>query len=93
MRLRHPEPPPDGERTAWTFRAADIDVAGHVNNSHYWEPLEERFAGSDPGAIEIEIEHREPASAGAAFVVAAKGGLWIENAEGALCASIQILDP
>ena len=93
VRLRHPEPPPDGERTEWTFRAADIDVAGHVNNSHYWEPLEERFAGSDPGAIEIEIEHREPASAGAAFVVAAKGGLWIESPEGALCASIQILDP
>ena len=26
----------------WTFRAADVDVAGHVNNSHYWAPLEER---------------------------------------------------
>ena len=39
-------PPPDGERRPWTFRATDIDVAGHVNNSHYWEPLEEQLAGA-----------------------------------------------
>ena len=29
---------------AWMFRAADVDVAGHVNNSHYWALLEERLA-------------------------------------------------
>ena len=51
-------------RAPWRFRAADVDVAGHVNNSHYWEPLEEELAGAEPGGIDAEIEHREPALAG-----------------------------
>ena len=52
------------------FRAADIDVAGHVNNSHYWAPLEEQLAGAEPDAVDVEIEHREPASAGGVVVAA-----------------------
>ena len=40
-RLRHPAPPDDAPRLPWTFRAADVDVAGHVNNAVYWEALEE----------------------------------------------------
>src|SRR5690242_18812438 len=41
VRLRHPEPPQDCESRPWTFRATDEDVAGHINNSRYWAPLEE----------------------------------------------------
>jgi acyl-ACP thioesterase len=87
--LRHPEPPADCERTPWTFRAADVDVAGHVNNSHFWEPLEEGLAGSVPDAIDVEIEHREPALPGPAFVLRDGTGTWIEGATGELHASIQ----
>jgi acyl-ACP thioesterase len=89
VRLRHPEPPAGSERTAWTFRAADVDVAGHVNNSHFWEPLEEELAGSAPDAIDVEIEHREPALPGAASVLRDGTGTWIEGPGGVLHASIQ----
>jgi acyl-ACP thioesterase len=90
VRLRHPEPPADAERAPWAFRAADVDVAGHVNNSHYWEPLEERLAGADPDRLDAEIEHREPAQAGPARIVGDGAGLWIESADGAVHASIQV---
>ena len=50
VRLRQ-APPPGCERRAWTFRATDEDVAGHVNNSHYWAPLEEELAGSEPESL------------------------------------------
>jgi acyl-ACP thioesterase len=90
VRLRHPEPPAEVERTRWAFRAADLDVAGHVNNSHYWEPLEERFADAAPAAIDAEIEHRDPALAGEADVIEDGPGIWIVGAEGALHASIQV---
>ena len=89
IRLRHPDPPADAERSPWTFRAADVDVAGHVNNSHYWAPLEEELAGADPGSIDAEIEHREPALAGPASVVRDGTGSWIEGAGGVLHASIR----
>ena len=89
VRLRHPEPPAECERMPWSFRAADVDVAAHVNNSHYWEPLEEELAGTDPDGIDVEIEHRDPALPGPAFVVRAGDGMWIEGADGSLHASIQ----
>jgi acyl-ACP thioesterase len=92
VRLRHPDPPADCERTPWSFRAADVDVAGHVNNSHYWEPLEEELAGRRPDGIDAEIEHRVPALPGPAVVLRAGGGTWIEGAGGALHASIQVAD-
>lgn len=89
VRLGHPEPPAECERSPWTFRAADVDVAGHVNNSHYWEPLEERYAADEPNAADVEIEHREPALPGAAFILRDPHGLWIEGADGVLHASIR----
>jgi acyl-ACP thioesterase len=57
VRLRHPEPPEDAERSAWHFRATEMDPAGHINNSHYWVPLEEEIAaGPEPESIDAEIE-------------------------------------
>jgi acyl-ACP thioesterase len=90
VRLRHPGPASGCERTDWTFRVADVDIAGHVNNSHYWEPLEEDFAAADPERVDAEIEHRDPALPGAAFVVRGPEGIWIEGAAGALHASIRL---
>ena len=92
IRLRHPEPPAGAERSEWSFRAADVDVAGHVNNSHYWAPLEEQLAGTEPDGIDAEIEHREPALPGPAVVLRDGTGTWIADADGALHASIQLAD-
>src|SRR5947209_809314 len=48
-RLRHPGPPPDVRRSPWRFRASELDMADHVNNSAYWTILEEELAhGSEP---------------------------------------------
>jgi acyl-ACP thioesterase len=89
VRLHHREPPPEADRSPWRFRAADEDVAGHVNNSHYWEPLEERLAGSEPDSLDVEIEHREPAQPGDAVIASAADGLlWIESADGTPHASL-----
>ena len=92
IRLRHPEPPAEAKRTEWSFRAADVDVAGHVNNSHYWAPLEEQLAGAEPDGIDAEIEHREPALPGPAVVLRDGCGTWIADSDGALHASIQLAD-
>jgi acyl-ACP thioesterase len=93
VRLHHPDPPAGAERRPWTFRAADVDVAGHVNNSHYWEPLEELLAGSEPGPLDAEIEHRDSALAGPAFVTGDLVAHWIEGEDGAVHASIQVAGP
>ncbi len=96
VRLRHPDPPDDCERRAWRFRATDEDVAGHVNNSHYWAPLEEELASGAPEPFDAEIEYREPMLPGDAVVLRAPGGLWIapgdREAGGPVSVSIQIAD-
>jgi acyl-ACP thioesterase len=77
-RLRHPAPGPDAERSEWTFRAADMDIAGHVNNAAYWQVLEERLlAGPDPSRMDAEIEFRSPAQAGPVEVLTEGERLWI----------------
>src|SRR5882724_5853784 len=49
VRLRHPDPPEDANHSAWSFRAVELDAGGHINNSHYWTPLEEELAvGPEP---------------------------------------------
>jgi acyl-ACP thioesterase len=89
VRLRHPDPPASAERSRWHFRAAEMDPAGHINNSHYWVPLEEELAGGpEPEAIDAEIEYRDPAMPGEAEVIRADGSIWIAGAEGAVHASL-----
>jgi acyl-ACP thioesterase len=89
VRLRHPEPPADAAREPWSFRASEIDAAGHVNNSHYWVPLEEELAaGSEPDEIDAEIEYRDPAQAGEAVLIRDGSSLWIAGPTGSLHASI-----
>jgi acyl-ACP thioesterase len=88
LHLRHPDPPDGADRDAWTFRITDLDVAGHVNNSHYWGPLERELAEVTPPGIDAEIEHRAAAGAGEAAVVRGDGAIWIADPGGEVQASI-----
>ena len=89
VRLRHPDPPEGAERASWTFRASEMDPAGHINNSHYWTPLEEELAaGPQPEAIDAEIEYRDPAKPGEVTLLHEGLSLWIASTDGAVHASI-----
>jgi acyl-ACP thioesterase len=89
FRLRHPEPPDAATRSAWHFRASDMDVAGHVNNAAYWEPVEEMlWEAEEPQAADMEIEYREPAQPGETAILRTGTGMWIAGREGPLHASI-----
>jgi acyl-ACP thioesterase len=88
-RLRHPPPAEGSEQTPWHFRAADVDLAGHVNNAVYWEIAEELIArGEEPETLDIEIEFREPAQPGDATLLTAPGWAWVVGAKGEVHASI-----
>ena len=89
VRLRHPDPPSGAERAVWSFRATEMDPAGHINNSHYWTPLEEELvAGPEPTAIDAEVEYRDPAISGDALLLSEDRSLWIASTERAVHASI-----
>jgi acyl-ACP thioesterase len=87
-RLRHPAPPDAAPRLPGTFRAADLDVAGHVNNAVYWEALEE--GPEVPAACVVEAEHRAPAVAGPAFVVRDGDRTWVTGTQGEVHASFEL---
>jgi acyl-ACP thioesterase len=89
FRLRHPDPPPGAERSSWHFRASEIDTAGHINNTHYWVPLEEELAsGPEPDSIDAEIEYRDPGMAGEAVLLRQGSSMWIAGADGTVNASL-----
>ena len=89
VRLRHPEPPDGAKREAWSFRAAEMDPAGHINNSHYWTPLEEELAGGpEPESIDAEVEYRDPAQPGEVELLRDGSSLWIASADGTVHASV-----
>lgn len=83
-RLRHPAPSDEATATPWRFRAAELDLAAHVNNAAYWEPLEEDLIARDPEPVSLdaEIEFREAAQPGEALVLREPGRLWISAADG-----------
>src|SRR5262245_8024200 len=82
-RLRHPGPAADAVRSHWRFRFSDLDLAGHVNNAAYLEPVEERLAGRlDLEPLDITVEYREPAPAGDAALLESGPWLWVEGPEG-----------
>ena len=78
-RLRHPADPPDGATMSpWRFRAADLDLAGHVNNAVYWQVLEEELVAAEPpGPLDAEIEYRAAGDVGEAVVAVGDGMRWI----------------
>ncbi|HLM31901.1 MAG TPA: acyl-ACP thioesterase domain-containing protein [Solirubrobacterales bacterium] len=88
VRLRHPDPPPAAAGASFAFRATDIDVAGHVNNSHYWAPLEEELAEGDPGPLQAEIEYRDAGGRGEHSVIRDGDRRWIAASDGRVLASI-----
>lgn len=89
VRLRHPEPPEGAERSTWRFRATEMDPAGHINNSHYWTPLEEELAARpEPESIDAEVEYRDPAMPGEVALIRQGSSTWIEGADGTLHASL-----
>jgi acyl-ACP thioesterase len=89
VRRRHADPPGHAQRSTWLFRASEMDPAGHINNSHYWGPLEEELAtGPVPERIDAEIEYRDPAMAGEVAVLRDGSSMWIAGTDGAVHASI-----
>jgi acyl-ACP thioesterase len=89
VRLRHPDPPDGAERSGWSFRASEMDPGRHINNSHYWAPLEEELAGGGaPDGIDTEIEYRDPAMPGEVEIVRDDDSLWVAGTDGTVHASI-----
>ena len=90
-RLRHPTPEAAKGVSGWVFRATDLDIADHVNNAAYWQPLEEELlAGEDPAHLDAEIEYRAPAQPGAKRVLSNGSYRWIVGDGEELHASIRL---
>jgi acyl-ACP thioesterase len=91
-RLRHPGVHESADSAvSWTFRATECDIADHVNNAAYWQPLEEELlAGEDPAQLDVEIEYRAPAQPGAKRVVSNGSYRWIVGDGDELHASIRM---
>ena len=88
-RLRHPAPESVQWQRSWTFRATECDLADHVNNAAYWEPLEEDLlTRTDPERLDVEIEYREPAQPGEKLVLHDGNRLWIVGQGGEMHASV-----
>jgi acyl-ACP thioesterase len=92
--LRHRgEPPADAPRRPWRFRAADLDLAGHVNNAVYWQVVEEELVAAEPGGgLDVEIEYRAAADVGDAVVLAGDGMRWISAEGGPVLATVRLAD-
>ena len=89
VRLRHPDPPEDATGSPWTFRAVELDGAGHINNTHFWTPLEEELAaGPELESFDAEIEYRDPAMPGEVALIRDGSSLWITGAGGVVHASL-----
>lgn len=90
-RLRHPTPETTEGGSDWVFRATDLDIADHVNNAAYWQPVEEELlSGADPEDLDVEIEYRTPAQPGAKRVVSNGIYRWIVGDDDELHASIRL---
>jgi acyl-ACP thioesterase len=93
-RLRHPGmPADDAQRRRWLFRAADLDLADHVNNAVYWQALEELMADAAPEPLDAEIEHRAPADVGEAAVLTDGPSLWIADGHDEVLATLFVASP
>jgi acyl-ACP thioesterase len=90
-RLRHPVPDSLDGGAPWTFRATECDIADHINNAAYWQPLEEELlAHPDPEQLDVEIEYRAPAQPGVKHVLRDGPRRWIVGDGEELHASLQL---
>lgn len=93
-RLHHPAPPAGGPRRSWTFRATECDLAGHVNNAAYWQPLEEELlTTADPQWTDVEMEFRNPAQPGEKLILRDGERRWIVSGDGDMHASAVLAQP
>ena len=79
-RLRHPAPPADARETTWTFRAAELDIAEHINNAAFWTPLDDELIAPAEGETErlvAEIEYRTPAQPGVKRLLSDGAHRWL----------------
>ena len=92
-KLRHPRPHAVVDERLWRFRHIDCDLAGHVNNSAYLQPLEEELlsdGGREPERLDVEIEFRSAAHPGEKLVLCDGRLRWIVG-EGETHASIMVV--
>jgi acyl-ACP thioesterase len=92
-RLHHPNPEGTEDSFPWRFRATECDLAEHVNNAAYLQPLEEELlavGGGELEAIDVEIEYRTPAQPGVMRVLRDGARRWILNSEDEIHASLII---
>lgn len=92
-RLRHPTPGDLDGGVPWTFRATECDIADHINNAAYWQPLEEELltgAAPDPECLDVEIEYRTPTQPGTKRVLNEGDYRWIVGDGDELHASIRL---
>jgi acyl-ACP thioesterase len=93
-RLRHPAPGAADHTGRWVFRATERDLAEHINNAAYWEPLEEELlAGEDPETVDVEMEFRIPAQPGEKLVLRDGARRWIVSEDGETHASVVFAQP
>jgi acyl-ACP thioesterase len=81
------------EEQRWRFRHIDCDLAGHVNNSAYFQPLEEELlsdGAGEPDCLDVEIEFRSAAQPGEKLVLSDGARRWIVG-NGDTHASIMVL--
>lgn len=78
-RLRHSRPEQIESESAWNFRRTDADIADHINNAAYWEPLEDELLSStaELTQIDAELEFRAPAQPGTKRILASGARRWI----------------
>jgi acyl-ACP thioesterase len=89
-RLRHPAPGAARERLRWRFRATECDIANHINNAAYWQPLEEEMLqnGNEPARLDAEMEYRTPCQPGEKLVLSEGDRRWIVSPDRQTHASI-----
>ncbi len=82
-RLRHPRPEHVQDEWRWRFHRTDADIADHVNNAAYWEPLEDELLGApqELRQVDAELEFRTPAQPGPMLILASGGRRWITDPE------------
>ena len=83
-RLRHPRPEQVEAESRWHFRRTDADIADHVNNAAYWEPLEDELLRSrqELTQIDAELEFRTAAQPGTVRILTSGTRRWITDPDG-----------
>jgi acyl-ACP thioesterase len=92
-RLRHPLPSWSEQRSTWSFRATELDIAGHINNAAYWQPLEEELLeGPELERADVELEYRTPCQPGEKLLLRDGGRRWIVSCDREIHASAVLAD-